>query len=70
MAICSNLAKVMESILNHKLMKYLEDNSLLNERQSVSGKMALLTETWNKSLHFCGESKVVALDISKAFDGV
>ena len=29
-AICSNLAKVIESILNHKLMKYLEDNSCLS----------------------------------------
>ena len=24
---CSNLAKVMEYILNHELMKYLDDNS-------------------------------------------
>ena len=32
-AICSNLAKVMESILNHTLIKYLEDKSLLNNRQ-------------------------------------
>ena len=30
-AICSNLAKVMESTLNHKRMKYLKDNSLLND---------------------------------------
>ena len=43
----------------------------------VSGKnactgdiLALLTETWNRSIHFFGESKVVALDISKAFDSV
>ena len=51
-AICSNLVKVMESILNHKLMKYLEDNSLLNDRQygfrknrSTGDLMALVTET-------------------------
>ena len=74
-AICSNLAKVMESILNHKLMKYLEDNSLRNDRQygfrknrSNGDLMALLTETWNRSVHFFGESKVVALDISNALD--
>ena len=72
-AICSNLAKVMESILNHKLMKYLEDNSLLNDRQygfrknrSTCDLMALFTETWNRNVHFFGESKVVAL----AFDRV
>ena len=29
--------------------------------------MALLTETWNGNVHFIGESKVVALDIFKAF---
>ena len=73
--ICSNLAKVMESIQNHKLMKYLAGNSLLDDRQcgfrqnsSTGDLMALLTETWHRSLHFFGESKVVALDISKAFD--
>ena len=58
-------------------MKYLEDNSLLNDRQhgfrqnrSTADLMALLTETWNRSVHFFGESKSVALDISKAFDRV
>ena len=68
---------VMEFILNHKLMKYLEDNSLLNDRQygfrknrSTGDLMALMTETWNRSVHFFGEIKVVALDISKAFDRV
>ena len=68
----------MESILNHKLMKYLEEyNSLLNDRpygfrknHSTGDLMALLTETWNRSVHFFGERKVVALDISKAFDRV
>ena len=71
------LPAVMESILNHKLMKYLEDTSLLNDWQygfrknrSTGDLIALLTETWNRSIHFFGESKVVALDISKAFDRV
>ena len=32
--------------------------------------MALLTETWNRSVHYFGESKIVALDISKVFDRV
>ena len=65
------------AILNLKLMKYQEENSLLNERQcgfrknrSTGDLMALLTETWNGSIHFFGESNVVALDISKAFDRV
>ena len=67
----------MVCILNHKLMKYMEDNSLPNDRQycfrknrSTVGLMALLTETWNRSVHFFGESKVVASDTAKAFDRV
>ena len=40
-AICSNLAKVLESILNHKLMKYLEDISLLHECQYGFRKKSL-----------------------------
>ena len=57
-------------------MKYL-DNSLLNDRQygfrknrSTGDLMALLTEPWNRNVYFFGESKVVALDISKGFDRV
>ena len=67
----------METILNHKLMKYLEDNSLLRDRQygfrknrSTGDMMSLLSETWSRGIHAFGESKVVALDISKAFDRV
>ena len=55
-------------------MKYLEDNSLLSDRQYGLRKNrsigALLTETWNRIVHFFVESKVVTLDISKAFDRV
>ena len=42
----------------------------------VSGKipkpltLPLLTETWKRSVYFFGESRVVALDISKVFDRV
>ena len=32
--------------------------------------MALLTETWNRSIHFFGESKLVALNIPEAFDRI
>ena len=32
--------------------------------------MAFLLEQWSRSIHRLGESKVVALDISKAFDRV
>ena len=45
-------------------------NTVSGKNRSTGGLMALLTETWNRSVHFFGESKVVALDISKAFDRV
>lgn len=76
-AICSTLSKVMETMINYHLVNYLEDNSLLSDRQygfrrnrSTGDLMAFLTEQWNRSVHRLGESKVVALDISKAFDRV
>ena len=76
-AICSTLAKVMETIINHKLVLYLENNALLNDRQygfrknrSTGDMMSLLSEIWSSGIHKFGESKVVALDISKAFDRV
>ena len=66
----------MESMVNHHLVRYLESNNLLNDRQYGLRKgrsgdlMAFLTEQWSRSIHRLGESKVVALDISKAFDRV
>ena len=58
-------------------MKYLDSRKLLNDRQygfrsnrSTGDLMAYLTEKWNQSLHHFGETKIVALDISKAFDRV
>lgn len=76
-AICSTLSKVMESVINFHLMRYLELNRLLSDRQygfrggrSTGDLMAILTEKWNQCIHLFGESKVVALDISKAFDRV
>ena len=76
-AICSALSKVMESMVNYHLVNYLESNSLLNDRQygfrrgrSTGDLMAFLSERWSRSIHRFGESRVVALDISKAFDRV
>ena len=67
----------MESMVNHHLVRYLESNGLLNDRQygfrknrSTGDLMSFLSERWSRSIHQFGESKVVALDISKAFDRV
>ena len=77
MSICSALSKVMESMVNFHLIRYLESKSLLNDRQygfrrgrPMGYLQALLPEKWCNSIHHFGESKVVALDISKAFDRV
>ena len=67
----------METLINYQLKKYLKERKLLNDRQygfrsnrSTGDLMVHLTEQWNKSLHRFGESKIIALDISKAFDRV
>ena len=76
-AICSILAKIMENIVNHHLVRYLEANHLISDRQygfrharSTGDMLAVITERLNDSIHRLGESKAVALDISKAFDRV
>ena len=45
-------------------------NMVSGKNCSSADLMVLLTETCNRSVHFFGKSKVVALDISKAFDRV
>ena len=45
-------------------------NTVSGKNRSTGDLMALLTETWYRSVHFLGESNVVAWDISKAFDRV
>jgi hypothetical protein len=58
-------------------MKYLEEHHLISDRQfgfrkgrSAGDLINVVTEQWNRSIHQSGESQVIALDISKAFDRV
>ena len=76
-SICSVLSKVIETIMNYQLLNYLETHKLINDRQygfrhqrSTGDLLSLITEKWNSSIHQFGESKAVALEISKAFDTV
>jgi len=76
-AICSILSKVMETIINGKIIKFLEKNHVINDKQygfrpkrSTGDLMTYITEKLSSSLHRQGESCMVALDISKAFDRV
>ena len=71
------VAKVFETLLNSHFINHLESNNLLSDHQhgfrkarSTGDLLSYLTHTWTSSLRNFGESFVVALDISKAFDRV
>ena len=77
-ALTSAVAKVFETLLNSHFIKHLESNNLLlsdhqygfRKARSTGDLLSYLTHTWSSSLRDFGESFVVALDISKAFDRV
>ena len=64
-------------MLNSHFIKHLESNNFLSDHQygfrkarSTGDLLSYLTHAWSSSLRNFGESFIVALDISKAFDGV
>ena len=76
-ALTSAVAKVFETLLNPHFIKHLESNHLLSDQQygfckarSTGDLLSYLSHAWSSSLRNSGESFVVALDISKAFDRV
>lgn len=76
-SVTSILSKVMEKVINRKLIRYLEDNRLLNdnqygfrEKRATGELITLLTDKFNKAVHAFGESLSISLDISKAFERV
>ena len=76
-ALTSGVAKVFETLLNSHFIKHLESNNLLSDHQygfckarSTGDFLSYLAHVWSSSLRNFGESFVVALDISKAFDRV
>jgi hypothetical protein len=76
-AVTSILSKVMESAINSQLLSFLESSSLLSDHQygfrqarSTGDLLSYVTNCWSSALESFGESRVVALDISKAFDRV
>ena len=73
----SAVAKVFETLLNSHFIKHLESNNLLSDHQygfrkarSTEDLLSYLTHAWSSSLRNFGESLVIALDISKAFDRI
>ena len=76
-ALTSTVSKVHECLLNSHFLKHLESNSLLSDHQygfrkarSTGDILSYITNVWASSLRDFGESFVVGLDISKAFDRV
>ena len=67
----------MEKAINEQVLRHLESNKLIHDRQygfrqhrSTGDILAYVTHIWNKTLEAGKETLAVALDISKAFDMV
>ncbi|CAK1586602.1 unnamed protein product [Parnassius mnemosyne] len=76
-AITSLFYKVMESIINCLLVRYLEDHQLISDRQysfrrgrSAGDLLGYLTHRRAEAVESKGEELAVTLDIAKAFDRV
>lgn len=76
-AITSVMCKVMERIINAQLVRYLEDHSLISDRQygfrhnrSTGDLLAFVLHRWGEAIDRRGEALAVSLDIAKAFDRV
>ena len=71
------ISKVFESLLNAALTDHFESLGLLSDKQygfrssrSTADLLTVITERLLRALDKCGEARIVALDISKAFDKV
>ena len=76
-AITSLISKTMETIITKQLLTFLETNNLLSDHQygfrkarSTGDLLAYAVHVWCSALESSGESRVISLDISKAFDRV
>ena len=67
----------METIITVQLLTFLKTNNLLSDHQygfrkarSTGDPLAYAVHVWSSALESCGESRVISLDISKAFGRV
>ena len=67
----------METIITKQLLTFLETNNLLSDHRygfrkarSTGDLLAYAVHVWSSALESCGESRVISLDISKAFNRV
>ena len=76
-AITSLISKTMETIITKQLLAFLETANLLSDHQfgfrqarSTGDLLAYAVPAWSSALESYSESRVISLDISKAFDRV
>ena len=67
----------METIITKQFLTFLETSNLLTDHQygfrkarSTGDLLAYAVHVWSSDLESCGESRVISLDISKAFERV
>ena len=67
----------METIITKQLLTFLETNNLhsghhygFRKARSTGDLLTYVVHIWSSGLKSCGESRVISLDISKAFDCV
>ena len=76
-AITSLISKTMETIITKQLLTFRETTNLLSDlvhdfqkARSTGDLLASAVHNWSSALKSCGKSRVISLDISKAFDRV
>lgn len=76
-SLLSVISKIFESLINSSLTQHLDSNKLLSDHQygfragrSTADALTVISERILQSLDVCGETRAIALDISKAFDKV
>ena len=76
-AITSLISKTMETIITKQLLTFQETINLLSDHQygfrkarSTGDLLSYAVHVWSSALESSGESRVISLDISKAFDRV
>ena len=76
-AITSFISKTMETTITKQLLAFLETSNLLcghqygfRQARSTGDLLAYAVHAWSSALESYGESRVISLDISNAFDSV
>ena len=76
-AITSLISKTIDTSITKQLLTFLETNNLLSDHQygfrkarSTGDILAYAIHVWSSALESSGESRVISLDIPKAFDRV